>query len=104
MCLPKLYVTDGNNAVFGQFRTEVTRARICDDLALVVECLKSLPNEVVETKLIRPSNFNEAIQRGTRRHFTDRTNNIVRGDRLKQYGWKANCILYGGLVGNTFDE
>src|SRR4030095_3286878 len=62
-CLAKLGRIARHDTALAQLGAEVACLWICKDLARIVKCAESLPDEFVETKHVRSGNFNFAVQR-----------------------------------------
>ena len=55
-------VVIGNQRTLAKFRPEVPRVRVNDNLARVVLCAEALTDQLIETELLGPSNFDRAVQ------------------------------------------
>src|SRR5882757_6902954 len=56
-------VIAGNECPLTQLHAVVTRVRVSDNLARIIACGQTSPDEFIETKLFWPAYFNGAIHR-----------------------------------------
>lgn len=60
-CLAEPRVIGRNECAFANLYAVIARVWVSDNLARIIPCGKSLPDEFIETKLFRPPYFNGAI-------------------------------------------
>src|SRR5206468_5189289 len=81
------------------FRSRVTRVWISDDFAGIFERGQAPPDEIIQAKLLRPCNFNDAVYRRTYRNPAHSTRDIVGGHRLEEHMRQTYLVAIGGNIG-----
>src|SRR6266850_3626843 len=93
-----------NQGIFIEFRPEVPRVRIGDDLAGVLVRGKALTDQFVETELLRTGHFNGAVHWSAHDDPGDLFRDVISRHRLKEHGGQADRRSDGGFIGNALDE
>ena len=83
-------VAGGDQGHVAQCRAKVSGILISDDFTRIVAGAKTLPDELVETKPLRPSHLNHAVQRRANCNFRDGFGYVLGCDWLDENRRQAN--------------
>ena len=97
-------VVAGNECALAHLHAVVARVRVSDNLARILACGQTPPDEFIETKLFRPPYFNGAIHWWAHRDPAYRTGDIVGRHGLDEHRWQAHLVAVGGKIGDALDE
>src|SRR5215207_3492613 len=87
-----------------QFCAEVARVRISDHFAWIAALPEELSDEFVETELLWPRHFNDAIDRRSYGDPANRTGDILSRHGLDQNGCESHRVAVRRIVGDSLDE
>ena len=77
---------------------------ISNDLARIVECGESLPDEFIETERLGPSNFNVLFSGELVAILQSALATSSAGHRLEKNRRQVNFVIQRGFVGDPFGE
>src|SRR5258706_2460999 len=97
-------VIAGNQRFLAEFRSRITSVWISDDFAGIFKRDQSPPDEFIHAKLLRASNFDDAVERLVYRDPAHRTRDIVGGHRLEKHMWQSHLFAVEGNVGKALEE
>ena len=81
-----------NQCFLADFRSRVKRVWVSDDFAGIFECGQAPPDEFIQAKLFRASNFDDAIYRLTYCDLAYATRDIVGSHRLEKHRWQMHLV------------
>src|SRR5215217_4827770 len=97
-------VLAGQECALLQFYAEVARLRIGDHFAWIAEFPEESSDEFVQTELLWPRNFNDAVDRRSYGDPAKRAGDILSRHGLNQNGCDSHRVAVGRIVGDSLDE
>src|SRR5215211_9474969 len=97
-------VVAGQECALVQFCAEVACVRIGDHLAWIAAFPEELSDEFVETGLLWPRHFNDAVDRRSYGDPANRTRDILSRHGLDQNGCDSHRVAVRRIGGNSLDE
>lgn len=87
-----------------QLGTVVARLWVCDHFTRIPTCAQATPDEFVETELLWPRHFNDAVHWRSHRDLANRTGDILSRHGLDQNGCESHHVAVGCGVSDALDE
>src|SRR5919107_3986291 len=94
----------GHECALLQFYAEVARLRIGDHFAWIAAFPEQLSDEFVQTELLWPRHFNDAVDRRSYGDTANLTRDILSCHGLDQNGCESHRVAVRRIVGYSLDE